>query len=99
MPSRAVSENVHIVNLDLSSSNASQGQRKPKAAIMETKPQYDLQSQTRHDTIELETREVPLTVDGRYLGHVNPFTGVICLHYRGKREWYSLKELRKQLTD
>ena len=66
---------------------------------MEEKPCYDLQNKPESCILELETKEVPLTVDGRYLGHVNPYTGIICLHYRGKRHWYSLKELREQLTD
>ena len=52
-------------------------------------------------TIELypDRRWLRMEVDGHYLGEVEIFSGVICLQYRGKRQWYSLADERhKALT-
>lgn len=37
-----------------------------------------------------------LEVDGHYVGMVDVDSGMFCLYYRGKTEWYSLAEMRQK---
>ena len=46
--------------------------------------------------IELGNQWRRLEVDGHFMGLVDIDAGVFCLYHRGKQQWYSLAEMRKE---